>query len=306
MGLPKDANTELYAPPFSPWLRRGVKARFILLGIYLLLTAAWYYIAFAPYDPLGISITTGSVPMLFVNLLLGTLFVFALQYFFLLGAPQMRWPRPHKRRPMFVSLAAGSAIAMLLSLGIVLAGWSLHRLPLADPDAFRVQVTNVTVVTTQPATAPATQAARPAARAAQSNFGIDIPWTWIAVGLGGWIFWFLIFALIGSAKWSKRFAWIYRILIAGTILELIITIPIDVQVRRRTQCYCNEGTFFSLIFGLSAILWTFGPGVAILFFVRRRQLIEASGRCRQCGYDLRGLDSCRCPECGTLFRTAWG
>ena len=25
------------------------------------------------------------------------------------------------------------------------------------------------------------------------------------------------------------------------------------------------------------------------------------GHCKKCGYDLRGLQSCRCPECGTPF-----
>jgi hypothetical protein len=134
-----------------------------------------------------------------------------------------------------------------------------------------------------------------------SASGSDIPWTLIAIAAVGWIFWFLIFALLGSAQWSKRFRCMYRTLIAGTILELLITIPIDAYVRKRTNCYCGEGTFFSLVIGLTAILWAFGPGVAILFYIRRHQLLADTGRCLQCGYNLYGLDSNRCPECGTPF-----
>ena len=145
-----------------------------------------------------------------------------------------------------------------------------------------------------------------AGHAATSTSGSDIPWTPIAIAVAGWIFWFLIFTLLGSAPWSRRFRWMYRTLIAGTILELLITIPIDAYVRKRTSCYCGEGTFWSLAIGLTAILWTFGPGVAILFFVRRHQLLAESGCCLQCGYNLYGLASNRCPECGTFFAPSSG
>ena len=281
--------------------RKALRVPLILVGIYVALTATWYYLAFAPSEPLGFHAGGDDIPGLLVNLLIGTLFLFGLQFLFLLGAPQLRWPRPRRKRSIFISLAAGSAIAMLLSLGIVLAGISLYRL-LYDPQWF--EITWGPVSTTQPlvpATKPTLRiaAAPPAPR--QSPWNLDLPWTWIAIGAGGWAFWLLVFALIGSGEWTRRFGWVYRTLIAGTILELVITIPIDVQVRRRTQCYCDEGTFFSLIIGLTAILWTFGPGVAILFFIRRNQLRLASGRCRQCGYDLRGLSSRICPECGTGF-----
>lgn len=38
---------------------------------------------------------------------------------------------------------------------------------------------------------------------------------------------------------------------------------------------------------------------------RRARRRAAAGRCVSCGYDLRGLSSGRCPECGRSVTTAW-
>jgi len=275
-------------PPASKWLRRAIRARFVLLGSYLLLTLAWYY-AFMATTSSGGGVTSGQNAALTLrNFLIATLILLGVQGLLLLGAPQLRWPRPRRRRSIFASLAVGSAIALLLSLGIYLAMNSLYRL-IQDPASFHV---NVSIGSSNPA--PATAPSPPAAS--------DVPWLQIGILAVGWGFWFLVFALVGAAEWRRRFAGMYRALVAGTILELLITIPIDVQVRKRTNCYCGEGTLLSMIIGLTAILWTFGPGVAILFLIRRNQLASTAGRCLKCDYDLRGLESSRCPECGTPFK----
>jgi hypothetical protein len=52
---------------------------------------------------------------------------------------------------------------------------------------------------------------------------------------------------------------------------------------------------------IAGILFAWGLVFHFLFFERVR-LIEGTGfRCRQCGYDLRGLADNRCPECGCEF-----
>jgi hypothetical protein len=276
-------------PPASKWLRRAIRARFVLLGLYLLLTLAWYYAFMVTTDSNSGVFTSGQNAALALrNFLIATLILLGVQGLLLLGAPQLHWPRPRRRRSIFVSQAVGAAIAALLSLGIYLAMTSLYRL-IEDPSSFHVNV-SVGASTGSPTTAPSPTTAS------------NVPWPELGVIAAGWLFWFLIFALVGAAEWHRRFAGMYRALVAGTVLELLITIPIDVQVRKRTNCYCGEGTLLSLIIGLTAILWTFGPGVAILFLVRRNQLALAAGRCLKCDYDLRGLESSRCPECGTLFR----
>jgi hypothetical protein len=285
-------------PRISKRLKHIIKARFVLLGCYLLLTGAWYYVFLSSADPLSLSFGGGGNRVGPLQFLLFTLILFGAQCLLLLGAPHVRWPQPRRKKSMFISLLAGSAIALLLSAGILFAGHSLYQL-IWTPDSFR----DSTIIIGPPATGPATRASTAPTMVATvaSTSGSDIPWTLIAIAAVGWIFWFLIFALLGSTQWSKRFRWMYRTLIAGTILELLITIPIDAYVRKRTNCYCGEGTFWSLVIGLTAILWTFGPGVAILFYIRRHQLLADTGRCLQCGYNLHGLASNRCPECGTPF-----
>jgi len=273
-------------PPVSVWQRRAVRARFILLGCYIVLTVAWYYVFLSRSNPLDLSFRNGDGSHFILgSYLVGTVILFGGQLLLLLGAPQLHWPRPRRRRSIFVSLAAGSAIATLLSAGIFLAGESLYRL-IDDPGSLQV---HLSVPDTQPTSKPAYS-------------GPEIPWGAIGVATAAWTFWLLIFALVGSGQWTKRFRWMYRVLIGGTLIELLITIPIDAQVRRRTNCYCGEGTFLSLVIGLTAIVWTFGPGVVILFVIRRNQLLARNGHCLQCGYDLHGLDSARCPECGEPFK----
>jgi hypothetical protein len=298
------------SPP-ALWLRWATAARWALLGCYLLLTAAWYFVFVSTSDPMGLSNGPGPFLGAFV---VGTLGLFGLQFLLLLGAPHLHWPRPRRRRSMCASLAAGAAIGALLSLGIACAGLSLYKV-IYHPDSFGESwfVTSAQV-TPIPATAPAAVAATAPSSAAPAPASISapapspsfdwrtqVPWGFAGIMLAGWTFWFLVFALVGGGEWAQRFRRMYRMLIAGTVLELLITIPIDAQVRKRTHCYCGEGTCFAMAIGLTAVLWAFGPGVAILFLIRRRQRRAGSGRCLQCGYDLRGLPSDRCPECGLLF-----
>ena len=132
-------------------MRRALWARWILLACYLVFTLGWYFIALAPHDPLGLGIETNHPRI--VDFLVATLVLFGLQFLLLLGAPRLHWPRPRRRRSIFISLAAGSAIGMLLSIGIVLAFTSLYKLIYA-PNSFREE-TIITSYTPGPATAPA-------------------------------------------------------------------------------------------------------------------------------------------------------
>jgi hypothetical protein len=116
-------------------------------------------------------------------------------------------------------------------------------------------------------------------------------WLWVAWGVGLWL---------ADSRAESRFRLIHRLLMAGTVLELLITIPMDAVVRRRANCYCGSGTFFALMFGLTGAVVAFGP-VVVLMMARRLLVPPDKGRCEQCGYDLRGLPEPRCPECGKGF-----
>jgi hypothetical protein len=120
-----------------------------------------------------------------------------------------------------------------------------------------------------------------------------------------WLGWLVLFgALWSRSNGSIAFRNLYRCLFAGTFLELLLTIPVDVQVRKRTTCYCGEGTFAALTFGMFVALWLFGPGLLLLFFLRREQRLRRVGFCRECGLDLRDTTDTRCPECTGLVQRA--
>ncbi len=104
---------------------------------------------------------------------------------------------------------------------------------------------------------------------------------------------------------ALRETWLGRLsalLFTGSVLELLAVIPVDVMVRRRTDCHCATGTFFALVLSLSVGLAALGPAAAIPLIARRRRRWW-KGRCTVCGYPRQGLaHTDRCPECGVGWR----
>lgn len=94
-------------------------------------------------------------------------------------------------------------------------------------------------------------------------------------------------------------------LFKGTVIEIVAILPIDYMVRRKTDCYCGEGTFWSLI--VAGVVGTIALGPMVwLPLVAKRRKEWYGGHCRACGYDMTAtLQAERCPECGTGWRTAW-
>jgi hypothetical protein len=91
-------------------------------------------------------------------------------------------------------------------------------------------------------------------------------------------------------------------LFLGTIVEVGAIIPLDVMVRRKTDCYCGQGTFFALILAWSVGLLAVGPAIFLPVLARRRKRWYA-GHCEACGYDMAGTPAAdRCPECGAGWK----
>jgi hypothetical protein len=75
------------------------------------------------------------------------------------------------------------------------------------------------------------------------------------------------------------------------------------DARDRRFTLCREYYFGRNHWMLEAPLWpavvALGTGTVIAWYACRPSLKK--GRCRKCGYDLRGLRAARCPECGLPF-----
>ena len=110
---------------------------------------------------------------------------------------------------------------------------------------------------------------------------------------GGWT--------AGAVRWPEAHEFRFEVgaetlFVRGYQGRVLAVIPIDIMVRRRTDCYCATGTFYSLVITILAAIWLGGPGVAILYLRRRRRLANVS--CVRCGYPKGPSPSPLCPECG--------
>jgi hypothetical protein len=86
-----------------------------------------------------------------------------------------------------------------------------------------------------------------------------------------WCFWSVIFCIYW--RQSDHYTWVgkvLRALIAGTILELFVSIPIFAT--RQDDCYCAKGSYAGIIFGATVLLWAFGPAVFLLFLREKRRI----------------------------------
>lgn len=94
-------------------------------------------------------------------------------------------------------------------------------------------------------------------------------------------------------RWTRR-------LFAGTIIELVLSIPIFFFVQRKNSCYCALVSFWSVVAGLAGLVWLCGPA-AILLATRTSRRAWGHKVCVQCGYERRST-SVRCSECGHEFK----
>ena len=246
--------------PMPRGLGRMFRARWVFLGLYIITIIAVYALFMGEGEFLNGHWTIQEVAIY-------TATVFGMQALLLAGAPQLRWPRPRHRRSIWVSLTAGALIAGLLTFGLLCTATSV------------LDLTNLV---------------------AASKWGnlFPDPRSLLLFLLSLWGIWLFVFGIMWVGEWIQVWRRMYRLLVAGSWLELLVTIPVDVLIRRRRNCYCDHGTFFAMVIGLTAILWTFGPGVVLLFLARRNQRRGYHGLCRRCGYDLRHAPAERCPECG--------
>lgn len=88
------------------------------------------------------------------------------------------------------------------------------------------------------------------------------------------------------------------VLFAGTVVELLAVLPLDMLARRRDDCWCFRGTVLAICVALVAGLVLVGPVVFLVLLARRRRRWPG-GKCGACDADVgEDLRVPRCPACG--------
>ena len=111
-------------------------------------------------------------------------------------------------------------------------------------------------------------------------------WTALAGLLIMWALWGFIFWRWGRALEPKALIERQgRILYRGSILELLIAIPAHIIARHRDYCCAGISTFAGIAFGISVMIFSFGPGVFFLYSERWK-----NSRAKQGSPDFKGLN----------------
>ena len=186
------------------------------------------------------------------------------QIVFLVPVFSKRPPRDERSRPLLLSLVIGAAIAAMLTFALLLGvGEFIETVLEASLDLDDALATTLLVATV----------------------------------LGSWVFWSAILLIFSRSIWADRaLGRLVGLLLGGTLLEVLVVLPLDIMVRRRTDCYCFAGTFFALCLAVIATLWLAGPGVVIALMSKKHRLWRET-HCERCGYAKGPSPGAKCPEC---------
>ena len=117
--------------------------------------------------------------------------------------------------------------------------------------------------------------------------------------IGVWAVWAaLLFRYWRDGDRYTQLSRIVRALVAGSVVEAIVAAPVQAFASRQDDCYCERGSYTTLVCSGAVLFWAFGPGIVLLFLRERYRRARLFPHCPKCGYDLRG-GLVVCPECGT-------
>jgi len=112
----------------------------------------------------------------------------------------------------------------------------------------------------------------------------------------------LLYAFVRKRDTETALKKLASLIFVGTAVETLAIIPLDVFVRRKSDCYCAEGTFWSLVTLVPLGFVALGPMIFLVAASKRRKRF-AQGRCEICGYDMSATPkAARCPECGVGWK----
>lgn len=104
---------------------------------------------------------------------------------------------------------------------------------------------------------------------------------WIAAAIGAttWIAWTVVFWRSSrNANPTDVVTRQCKLLLKGSILELLIAIPTHIVARSRDYCCAGFMTFIGLTMGAAVMLFSFGPAVFVLFADRWQRLQPKKSR----------------------------
>lgn len=137
-----------------------------------------------------------------------------------------------------------------------------------------------------------------------ASMGIGFFWFTLALSWGLWAVFFYWRWRVCSVNRYTALARILRTCFAGTLLELITGLCAYATIKDPDNCNCARGSYIGFCLGSTAMLWLFGPGIALVFLYERQKRLYRRTICIQCKYELRGSVNNVppiCPECGTPF-----
>ncbi len=98
-------------------------------------------------------------------------------------------------------------------------------------------------------------------------------WLALAAGLVIWCAWtVLFFRSSRDGDPTDAVSRQCRLLLKGSILELLIAVPTHIVARSRDYCCAGFMTFLGLTMGISVMLFSFGPAVFFLYADRWKRL----------------------------------
>ena len=98
-------------------------------------------------------------------------------------------------------------------------------------------------------------------------------WAGIGAGLVIWCVWAVLFYRASrDANPSDVISRQCRLMLRGSILELLVAVPTHIAARSRDYCCAGFMTFVGLTLGISVMLFSFGPAAFFLYAERWRRL----------------------------------
>ena len=116
-----------------------------------------------------------------------------------------------------------------------------------------------------------------------------------ALAAANWLLWGVFFFI--HTRTLERFKVIKRltnVVLAGSLAELLACIPTHIIVSRRPGCLVGLQTTFGIVAGIFVMLWSFGPGIVLLFLRPKRDAEQRSEatpkeKARAASFSLAGL-----------------